>query len=82
MEDWQERAEVAKKRKELQAKYPLLGKKVRRKNRSKWEEGIVVLDEEEDELYIEFSENDWEQLICLPFEVWDEGTKKWIKGVY
>ena len=82
MEDWQEKAEAARKRKELQVKYPLLGKKVRRKNRNRWEEGFIVLDDENDELYIEFSENDWEQLICLPFEVWDEGTKNWVKGVY
>jgi hypothetical protein len=82
MEDWQEKAEVARKRKELQTKYPLLGKKVRRKNRSKWEEGFVVFDEEDDELYIEYSENDWEQLMGLPFEVWDEGEGKWVKGVF
>jgi hypothetical protein len=66
-----------------QNKYPLLGKKVRRKGRKGWEEGIVVLDSADwtdgEELFIKFSENDLEGLDGLPFEIWDEKLKKWVK---
>lgn len=71
--------------KELKEKYPYLGKKVRRRGISKWEEGIVVLaipswDENatEQEEFIQYSENDLEGLWGLPFEVWDEEKQKWI----
>ena len=64
-------------------KFPFLGKKVRRKNRSKWEEGIVVLDNLGGcglEEFIEFSENDLEQLMGLPFQIWDEESRSWKKN--
>lgn len=54
----------------------LLGKKVRRKNRSKWEEGIIV--NEDDELFIQFAEDDWEALYGNSFQVWDEDKQEWI----
>jgi len=84
MEYWEKAAKEAKERKELQKKYPLLGKKVRRKGISKWEEGIVILHNPEwsdsEELSIKYSDNDLEGLYGLPFEVWDEKLKKWVKN--
>ena len=82
-EYWEKAAREAKEKKELQNKYSLLGKKVRRKGRKGWEEGIVVLDSDEwtdgEELFIKFSKNDLEGLDGLPFEIWDEKLKKWVK---
>ena len=81
---WEKEARESKERKELQEKYPLLGKKVRRKGIRKWEEGVIVLDKGDwssiEELFIKFAEDDFEQLIGLPFEIYDEELKKWIKG--
>lgn len=83
-QSWEKEAKASKERKELQKKYPLLGKKVRRKNRSKWEEGIIVLDTAEfshgQELFIEYSGNDSEQLLGLPFQIWDDSSQQWIDG--
>ncbi len=85
MEHWEQQAKKAKEKKELQAKYPLLGKRVRRKGRgNKWEEGIVVLDTfddgTEEELFIQFAENDLEQLDGLPFQIWNESSQTWNEG--
>lgn len=75
---WEKTAREAKERKELLKKYPLLGKKARRKGRgNKWEEGTIILD---GELFIQFAENDCEQLIGLPFEIWDEAKNEWVDG--
>ena len=83
-EQWWQKAEREKKeRKELEKQFPYLGKKVRRKGISSWEEGVVVLrvptwyETDEHEQFIQFSENDLEQLYGLPFEVWENG--KWVK---
>lgn len=77
-EYWEKKARESKEKKELQKKYPLLDKKVRRKGRSKWEEGVVVL--EETELYIKYSEDDFEQLFGLPFQIWNDVSETWIEG--
>lgn len=85
MEHWQQAAEEAKKRKELLSKFPLLGKRVRRKGRKNWEYGEIVLDKFEDETeeyeFIKYDDGTSEQLMLLPFEVWDETKEMWIKGV-
>jgi len=63
------------------AKNNPLGRKVRREANDKWEEGIIVLDKFEDseeEYFIKFKEGDLEQLVCLPFEIWE--GKEWIDG--
>ena len=67
----------AKEKSELEKKYPELGKKVRRKGRSKWEKGIIVL--EDNELYIKYGDDDLEQLCGLPYEMWNEDKNKWEK---
>jgi len=70
MEHWEIEAKKAKEKKLLKQKYPELGKRVRRKSRSKWEYGIIVLNNEE--LYIKYDiDGDLEQLICLPYEIID-----------
>jgi len=80
---WEIEARLAKERKDFKSKYPLLGKRVRRRNRKNWEEGIIILDETDwtdgQELFIKFGEDDFEQLYGLPFEVWNEDTQKWDK---
>lgn len=50
----------------------LIGKKVRRHNGKKWEEGIIVLDSfdgEPEELFIEYADGDREELEGLPYEL-------------
>lgn len=45
------------------------------------EEGIIILSsfkDEEPEYFIMFKENDHEQLIGLPFQIWDEGKNKFV----
>ena len=84
MENWWEieakKSEEAKKRKE---EFPFEGKRVRRRGRGRWEEGIVVVDKFDDcdyeEEFIMFSEDDLEQLVGLPFQVWDEEKQNWIE---
>jgi len=73
MEDWEKQALEAKKRKELKTKYPLLGKIVRRKNRSNWDYGVIILSNAlgTDEYFINYDntdEDDIEQLHGLPYE--------------
>jgi len=81
MEQWQIEMNKAKEKKELQKKYPLLGRKVRRKGRSKWEEGIIVLEKSfnsnDKELFIKFSNDELEQLNGLPFQIWNEKENSW-----
>lgn len=77
-EDWKKLEREGKMRKSLRNKLQLLGKRVRRMG----EEGIIVIDSfsgEEPEYFIMFDENDMEQLIGLPFEIWDETKSKFIK---
>jgi hypothetical protein len=80
-EQWQKDAREAKEKKELQKKFPFLGKKVRRKGRKKWEEGVVVIDKldesNKDEQFIEYNSGDKEQLEGLPFQVWDDESSSW-----
>lgn len=84
MEQWEKDMIEAKKKKELKEKYPELGKIVRRKGRSKWEYGVVVLDKfddgNEEELFIRYDsvEESLEQLCGLPFEVDENYELKFI----
>jgi len=78
MEYWKQQEIEGKLRKSIQAKLPLLGKKVRRMG----EEGTIVLDSfegEEPEYFIMFKENDLEQLLGLPFEIWDDNKEKFVE---
>lgn len=78
---WETEAREAKERKDLQNKWPLLNRKVRRRGRSKWEEGTIVIDKFDDsvdEYFIEFAIDDREQLIGLPFEILEKD--EWIDG--
>jgi hypothetical protein len=71
MEEWQKLEIEGKMRKALKSKLGLLGKPARRM----FEEGIIVIDSfpgEEPEYFIMFAEDDLEQLLGLPFEIWDE----------
>ena len=74
MEHWEILAKEAKNKKELQKKYPLLGKKVRRKGKTDWEEGVIVLSQinykQGQEYCIKFNEDGYiEQLDGLPYEI-------------
>lgn len=84
MEHWQQATEEAKKKKELLQKFPLLGKRVRRKGRSNWEYGTIILNKFDDETeeceFIKYEDGTSEQLMCLPFQVWDESKEQWIDG--
>jgi len=79
MENWKIEAEKAKERKALSKKYPELGKKCRRKGRSKWEEGIIVLEDAINntgkELFIKYNDSSREQLCGLPYQIWE--NNKW-----
>lgn len=79
-EDWKKYEIEGKMRKSLKSKLPLLGLKVRRKGRKKFEEGTIVIDSfdgKELEYFIMFKEDDMEQLIGLPFQYWNESLNKW-----
>jgi hypothetical protein len=55
-----------------------IGKRVRRMG----EEGTIVIDSfdgEEPEYFIMFKENDMEQLLGLPFEIWDDNKGKFVE---
>ena len=74
--DWKSSEIEGKVRKKLRSKLSILGKRVRRMG----EEGILVItsfDDGEPEYFIEYKEDDREQLIGLPFEIWDD-----VKGTY
>lgn len=80
--DWKEQERQGRLRKELKNKLALLGKRVRRKGRSSWEEGTIVIDSfdgKELEYFIKYKEDDMEQLIGLPFEIWDEEKNKFVE---
>ena len=80
--DWKEQERQGRLRKELKNKLALLGKRVRRKGRSSWEEGTIVIDSfdgEDLEYFIKYKEDDREQLIGLPFEIWDESKNKFVE---
>lgn len=84
MEHWQKAAEEAKKKKELLNNFPLLGKRVRRKGVKKWEYGTIILSkfdgETEEYEFIKYEDGTSEQLMCLPFQVWDESKKEWVNA--
>ena len=80
--DWKEQERQGRLRKQLKNKLNLLGKRVRRKGRSSWEEGTIVIDSfdgEDLEYFIKYKEDDMEQLIGLPFEIWDEAKNKFVE---
>ena len=80
--DWKEQERQGKLRKALKNKLGLLGMRVRRKGRSSWEEGTIVIDSfdgEDLEYFIKYKEDDMEQLIGLPFEIWDESKNKFVE---
>ena len=77
-EDWRHYEKEGKIRKSLREKLPLLGKRVKRMG----EEGTIVIDSfdgEEPEYFIMFKEDDLEQLIGLPFEIWDDNKVKFVE---
>ena len=77
MEHWQVAAEEAKKKREFAAKWPLIGKRVRKKRAGRWDEGIVTF---EGEYFIQFISGGSEELIgLLPYELWNEENKRWIE---
>lgn len=83
MENWKIKEREGRLKKSLKSKLPLLGKKVRVKGRRKWEEGIITIANFENnapEYFVKYSEDDLEQLCCLPFEIYDDLKKEW--GVY
>jgi hypothetical protein len=79
-EPWEVARDEALKKKAFKAKYPHVGKKVRRKDRSKWEYGVMDIFNLglRDEYCIAFDDNSREQLIGLPFQV--EINGKWHDG--
>lgn len=80
--DWKEQERQGKLRKALKNKLALLGMRARRKGRSSWEEGTIVIDSfdgEDLEYFIKYKEDDMEQLIGLPFEIWDESKNKFVE---
>ena len=80
MEDWKETERLAKIKKSLRGKFPLLGKKCRVKGRGKWEEGVIVLssfDGEPQEYFVMYAEDDLEQACCLDVQIYDEVSDTW-----
>ena len=77
-DDWKKYEKEGKLRKSLRNKLSLLGKGVKRKD----EEGTIVIDSfdgEEPEYFMMFKENDMEQLLGLPFEIWDDNKGKFVE---
>jgi hypothetical protein len=81
-QEWQKAARESKERKALEDRLEklygckLLNKRVRRKGRNSWEEGIVVYvtpqSERDEELYIQYdSDGTREGVFGLPFEIWN-----------
>lgn len=73
MEYWQQQENLGRIRKSIRNKLKLLGKRVKRMG----EEGTIVIcapdwNGKEPEYFIEFKENDREQLLGLPFQIWDD----------
>jgi hypothetical protein len=81
MEDWKKIEEESKFRKSLRERFKLLGKRARRYK----EEGVIVISSLKPkpkyidkvkitpEYFIMFDDGDCEQLIGLPFEIWENG---------
>lgn len=77
-DDWKKYEKEGKLRKSLRNKLSLLGKRVKRMG----EEGTIVIDSidgEEPEYFIMFKENDMEQLLGLPFEIWDDNKGEFVE---
>lgn len=77
-DDWKKYEIEGKLRKSLRNKLSLLGKRVKRMG----EEGTIVVDSfngEEPEYFILFRENDMEQLLGLPFKIWDDNKEKFVE---
>jgi hypothetical protein len=73
MEYWQK----AKLEAEEKRKFPLIGKKVRRKAIKKWEYGVIELssfDDSTEEYFIRYNDNTLEQLNGLPYQTLNEKT--------
>lgn len=79
-EQWKVDRDNALKKKALKDKYPHVGKKVRRKGKSKWEYGVIDIFNlgRRDEYCIHYDDNSKEQLVGLPFQVIIDG--KWQDG--
>jgi hypothetical protein len=77
---WEIQRDLALKNKALKEKYPHLNKKVRRKDRSKWEYGVIDIFNlgERDEYCILFEDKSKEQLVGLPFQV--NINNEWVDG--
>ena len=76
--DYKEIEKHCKMIKLLKNKLSLLGKRVKRMG----EEGSIVIDSfdnSEPEYFIMFSKEDLEQLIGLPFEIWDKSKNKFVE---
>ncbi len=75
MEDWERLAKEAKAKKDFEKKWPLAGKRVKRKGRKKMEYGTIIVGRlfdnpnEDEEYFIEFDNGGSEQLFGLPFEI-------------
>jgi len=81
-QEWEKLAREAKEKKELEKKFPYLGKKVRRKGRNKWEYGTVVLDNfdgKQQEEFVKYIRGDQEQLFGNSFQIFDEKSQTWIE---
>ena len=82
MENWWElEAKESKKKRDIKNKLSLLGKRVRRRGRGRWEEGVIVVDSfdgTDPEYFIMFGEDDLEQLIGLPFQIWDDEQGRFV----
>lgn len=76
-DDWKKIEKEARFRKSLRERFNLLGKRSRRYG----EEGVIVIStlkyrdkvKIEPEYFIMFGDGDCEQLIGLPFEIWEDG---------
>lgn len=80
-QEWEKLTREAKEKKELEKKFPYLGKKARRKG-YKWEFGVIVLgsfDGKKQEEFIKYNENDQEQLLGIPFQIFDEKSQTWVE---
>lgn len=77
-DDWKKYEIEGKMRKTLKSKLSLLGKRVNRMG----EEGTIVISSfkgKEPEYFIMFKENDMEQLLGLPFKIWDDNKEKFVE---
>jgi hypothetical protein len=82
MENWKQQEIEGKIKKSIRSKLGLLGKRVRRMG----EEGIIVIcapdwNGKEPEYFIEFKDNDCEQLLGLPFKIWDDNKDCFVEEI-